>query len=693
MAITVLEIIPGRMKHGSFTKDDLRPLEVSGDAEARLLSQMAAWTLVKNEETSLRHEDMGDYDYDAEVTRTSLLDLTQECIVAHGGLIGLLHSGIIFFTDGKKPLGDAEYSSSYENGRSTYYTKTKYSLIKENGVTVLNGVVYKKKDANPYHTVHFVPRTLGNVELHPDTEEIEANAFENNKALERILLPDKLTYIADKAFMGCTALKEVRLSDGLRGIGSEAFKDCSALEKVHLAEGLTLIKSRAFESCTRLSEISLPASVENIWGHAFAYCKSLKRVKLSSGMKEISGDLFRGCTALETVDIPEGVEEIGIDAFKDCASLYTVKLPITLKRLDIRGFSGCESLVEIIAEHPLSLYNGIRDVPAEAWGKQIHSGESLVGEENGFLFLAKDEPLLLGYRGCHTEITLPEACAGKKYTIKAAAFQNSGVVSLTVPDGMTVLSEYAFSSCDTLEAVVLPCGMTEIPKGLFYRCVKLEKVTLPEGLLTIGEDAFARCDLRSLTVPDSVTTVGKSAFSCCSSLREVKLGVGVKTLEVGCFYGCSALPSIVIPEGVETIGDAAFKGCLSLKEVKLPTTLTKMGHSVFQECTALTALPEGLTAVTSWMFQDCTALVTAEIPEGVRKLGYRAFAGCCKLKTVTIPASLQCIEGKVFLNCKNLYEVHVAERNGWYSSFQNPLSAANYFRQNHDTERTMGFVH
>ena len=280
MAITVLERIPGCMKHGKFTKDDLRPVEVSGELEAKLLAQMAAFTLVKSEDTTLSHEDMGDYDYDTEVTRTSLLDLKNECIVANGNLKGLLHSGIIFFTDGKKPIGDASYSSSYENGRSTYYTKTKYSLVKESGVTVLGGVVYKAKDANPYHMVHFVPHDLQSVELHPDTEEIEENAFANNKALESILLPGKVSRIEDKAFMGCAALKEVCFGDGLRVIGIEAFKNCVSLAHVDFSGGLTLIGSGAFEWCKSLSSITLPDSVQYVRGYAFAYCKSLKKVKL-----------------------------------------------------------------------------------------------------------------------------------------------------------------------------------------------------------------------------------------------------------------------------------------------------------------------------------------------------------------------------------------------------------------------------
>lgn len=148
-----------------------------------------------------------------------------------------MHSGIIFFTDGKKPVGEAEYSSSYENGCSTYYTKTKYSLVKESGVTVLEGIVYKEKDANPYHTAHFVPRALAQVALHPDTEEIEANAFEGNKVLEIISLPGKVVRIEDRAFMDCTALKEVRLGDGLRVIGSEAFKNRTALTDITVPEG------------------------------------------------------------------------------------------------------------------------------------------------------------------------------------------------------------------------------------------------------------------------------------------------------------------------------------------------------------------------------------------------------------------------------------------------------------------------
>lgn len=684
MAITVLEMIPGRMKHGKFTKDDLRPVEVTGEVEARLISQMAAYTLVKSEDTSLRHEDMGDYDLDTEVTRTSLLELKDKCIVAHGKLHGLLYHDIIFFADGKKPVGEAEYSSSYENGRSTYYTKTKYSLVKESGVTVFKDVVYHAKNGNPYHTAHFVPRTLTSVELHPDTEEIGEKAFMGNTVLETALLPSKVSRIEDNAFMGCAALKEVCFGDGLRVIGIEAFKNCVSLARVDFSGGLTLIGSGAFEWCKSLSSITLPDSVQYVRGYAFSYCKSLKKVKLSKGMKEIDHKVFYGCESLETVDIPEGVETIGSEAFQDCDSLRSLRLPATLARLNTDSFPGCGSLVEFITDKIPPIYNGFKDYSAEEWGIRFHSGESNLKQDDDFIFLEDEEPILIGYRGKSLNITLPKDYKGKKYSIRGSAFKHSAVTSITVPEGMTELDEYAFAYCKTLKTVVFPQGMTELPKGVCFWCEGLESVTLPDGLVTVGEDAFNRCGLKTLTLPDSVTTVGKSSFSGCSSLVEVKLGAGVKTLAIGCFYGCSALTSIVVPDGVTELGTVAFKECTSLKCVKLPDTVKVVGHSVFEQCTSLTSLPEGLTEVTNYMFEDCTALTDITVPEGVERLDYRAFAGCTSLRSVSLPGSLHTIKGKAFLNCHNLREVR-----GWYAPTCDPAVAAKNFRDRHDSETSI----
>ena len=70
---------------------------------------------------------------------------------------------------------------------------------------------------------------------------------------------------------------------------------------------------------------------------------------------------------------------------------------------------------------------------------------------------------------------------------------------VTVPDGITVISEFAFIDCDTVRSITVPNGVTAIGDWAFYDCKSLRRVTFPESVTFIGENAFEGCeDLKSI---------------------------------------------------------------------------------------------------------------------------------------------------------------------------------------------------
>ncbi|MGN0185078.1 MAG: leucine-rich repeat domain-containing protein, partial [Aristaeellaceae bacterium] len=75
------------------------------------------------------------------------------------------------------------------------------------------------------------------------------------------------------------------------------------------------------------------------------------------------------------------------------------------------------------------------------------------------------------------------------------------LTSITLPDGLTSIGDYAFYDCDALTSITLPDGLTSIGDYAFYDCDALTSITLPDGLTSIGKYAFAGWYKPTLTVP------------------------------------------------------------------------------------------------------------------------------------------------------------------------------------------------
>ena len=55
-------------------------------------------------------------------------------------------------------------------------------------------------------------------------------------------------------------------------------------------------------------------------------------------------------------------------------------------------------------------------------------------------------------------------------------------------------------------------------------CTNLTTVTIPEGVASIGNYAFLKCsNLTTITIPESVTSIGDDVFCYCKNLSEVNI--------------------------------------------------------------------------------------------------------------------------------------------------------------------------
>ena len=240
----------------------------------------------------------------------------------------------------------------------------------------------------------------------------------------------------------------------------------------------------------------------------------------------------------------------------------------------------------------------------------------------------------------------------------------TALTSITIPEGVEKIAGGTFYGCNSLESVVLPESLLSIDdrfgRGAFESC-GLKSVTIPNRVTSIGSYAFSSCDeLTSVIIPVGVMSIGSNAFSYCNSISSLTIPSSITKMETLAFCWCENLTSVEIQNGASTIGEWAFYGCYNLTNVTIPQSVTSIGSAAFYFCSSLSnvVIPKGITSIEAWAFSNCSSLTNVVIPEGVTNLGWDAFQDCSALTDVTIPESVISIEDACFDGCSNLSNVH-----------------------------------
>ena len=112
----------------------------------------------------------------------------------------------------------------------------------------------------------------------------------------------------------------------------------------------------------------------------------------------------------------------------------------------------------------------------------------------------------------------------------------------------------------------------------FTNLVNVTKVSLPRGITKISQYAFINCtSLREVKLSDTITSIDAGAFYNCTNLYgSFRIPNGISVISYGCFTGCKSLTNVVISDSVTNIGQSAFSGCINLSEINISTNITRI---------------------------------------------------------------------------------------------------------------------
>ncbi len=532
----------------------------------------------------------------------------------------------------------------------------------------------------------------------------------------RVVVPEGVTKIAERAFAGNEAIDRVILPESLEEIGAEAFKDCLLLQTIPFPEGLKKIGAGAFDNCVKLIRAHLPEGIQEVSARAFRHCVVLREVSFPDGCKEISESAFYGCVSLTKTVFPEGLMRIGELAFYRCSGLGEVRIPKQTEEVESLAFA--ESGVKKVQIESSCIYfgmdvfsrckrlkrmylgEGVRHLPDKlAYGcakleqvvmpQQIPSAGRHVFEGTAFLQRWTEEKTERDGRIFWDGQTLSDAVRiseDVQIVAGGAFYGNTKVTEVYLPESVRYLGPAAFKGCQELKKVWIPGKIKGLEPEVFAGCRNLQEIVLvKEGAEEkeaelpiwnfIGERAFYRCEKLRAVSFEQVSWIGREAFAGCTSLRwkNVKSGlqIGERALE-GTLYskeqdGLVIVGDIVIsgetcdgevriPEGVMGIAPYAFAGNRKITSVYFPESLRWSGEGAFFGCSEL----EKVEASTEFerlgarTFERCAALCLIEL--SMRQAGKAAFANCCSLQRVLLP-NLATLEERMFESCGNLEEV------------------------------------
>ena len=405
----------------------------------------------------------------------------------------------------------------------------------------------------------FEESALETVSFEDGLERIPNKMFQNTKNLKTINWTPDITEIGENAFRYSTGLETVEIPDTVQTIERSAFEHCEGITALRLPEGGAKIGIMAFAFCNALESAYLPMmAIDPETGtyykyydeYQFEYCENLKKIEFAPEMTVIPYGVCYYCKALTDIVFPTAPETISGIAFQSCSALKTLTIPDSVKLIDRYAFAGCESLETL--HLPESLVHLNRDSFADTYAlKSLYFPHELEDSSSYY------------------------------------PFRHSGIETLEIADGITVIAETLFAGMDHLRTVQIPDSVTKISECAFMECYALTGVTLPPNLETIEGRAFGDCySLTEITIPKTVTGKGWAAFNK-SGITELTFEDGITVIPENMFRDMPNLKTVHFPASVTEIKRGAFAVCTALETIDAPLDSYKIYSTAFDDCDSL----------------------------------------------------------------------------------------------------------
>lgn len=410
------------------------------------------------------------------------------------------------------------------------------------------------------------------------------------------------------------------------------FEETPALRHLDLGEAIYVDGDGMpyFGYHAQLETFILPRGITTIGYEETGFSESdmLKKVVLPKGLKTVFG--FNSCTNLADIVLPESVETIKSFAFAGCNAISSLRIPASVRELDGSCFADC----------------GIPSFDVDEDNPNYSSIDGVV--------FSKDLTKLVAF---------PSAYPNKHYAVPKttkvigfAAFMDSRIESIDLPEGLTTIGKWAFEGSD-IRRIDIPNSVDSVGELAFRNCLNLEHVRLSENLDSLPRQLFSGCmNLRDLDVPPKVKAISYSAIAWCDNLENLYLHNGIEEIvDEGPMLGVTGkLKTVNLPATLMKVPGGVFNYTPLIKEFKLDSAnpyfkiidgalCSKDGktlHSVPDFDRESYQVPDGIEIIAERALAFLPKLQSLQLPSTLKEIKSRAFQGCDSLRRLEIPASV-----------------------------------------------------
>ena len=450
----------------------------------------------------------------------------------------------------------------------------------------------------------------------------------------------------DDAALKYAPIKKLVLPATIKSIGDEAFS-FSAIEEVdfdNISGHECKLGKYAFSHCVNLKEIEINGGTVRISEGAFADCFALEKAVIPGGVQEIGKDAFSNCAKLEDLQLPSSLTTIGESAFWNCTSLWSLTIPENVTTIGEQAFKGCTGIYEIY-----NLNKTPQTITANVFeGLTLSKINLYVPPTRKSAYEAKD--VWKNFNVKESKAVVGGLC----YMVNPA----TRTATLTF-DELVPMPYAGLSGKVTVPASIIynnvSYDVTEIGNYAFQGNTTITEIVLPEGIKTIGADCFERMTkLTKVNIPQTVESIFRFESSGNGITQNESNYRGGLLIIDNCLLKVKKelTGQVDVPEGTRLVAGNAFCGCKELTRISLPETVTEVGPYAFESCKKLGEinLPKGLKVIHKGTFNSCETLGTSTLtlPESLLEIEDYSFWKTVRLTELRFPEGLRKIGDQAF---------------------------------------------